>query len=113
MDSRYKKILEMIMKVTTCKCGFLEEIHGFISPNEYERFVNYISSQVVRGNLIEVKMNNNYSKGEIVGGKWYKCSGCNEIWRLVPPDYPFRGLWEKVDKWYNFLQKLFFHDDYY
>ncbi len=27
---------------------------------------------------------------------WYRCPACNQVWRLVHPDPPFEGLWEKV-----------------
>ena len=38
----------------------------------------------------------NYEKGLIFGGRWFEDRSTNEIRRLVPPDFPFRGLWEKV-----------------
>lgn len=28
--------------------------------------------------------------------KWYRCVHCGTVWRLVEPDPPFRGLWQKV-----------------
>ncbi len=28
---------------------------------------------------------------------WFRCKSTNETWRLVEPDAPFRGVWEKVD----------------
>jgi hypothetical protein len=39
----------------------------------------------------------NYGKGMIFGGRWFEDRGTKQIWRLVPPDFLFRGLWEKVD----------------
>lgn len=80
-----------------CRCGFLEEIHGFDSPYDFERFCAYIKSQLEAKNLVSVKCDSKYEKGLIFGGEWYKCTECNEIWRLVPPDFPFTGLWEKVE----------------
>ena len=29
--------------------------------------------------------------------KMYKCSKCNQVWKLVNPDPPFAGLWERVE----------------
>jgi hypothetical protein len=83
--------------IKKCKCGFLEEIHGFISLGEFEKFKKYLEEQVQKNNLSEVDADLNYEKGLIYGGKWYKCLECNEIWRLVDPDFPFKGLWEKVE----------------
>ncbi|EQA38899.1 hypothetical protein LEP1GSC047_0209 [Leptospira inadai serovar Lyme str. 10] len=80
-----------------CGCGFLEEIQGFFSPIEYEDFRAYLKSQVENGNLVPVISNKLYEKGKIFGGEWYKCNTCHEIWRLVAPDFPFTGLWEKVE----------------
>jgi hypothetical protein len=73
-----------------------EEIHGFQSPSEYARFVAYIESQVRSGEAIEVSANSQYHKGEIYGGRWFQDIGSREVWRLIAPDFPFRGLWERV-----------------
>jgi hypothetical protein len=85
------------MKERTCACGFLEEINGFETPGEYERFRKYIDEQVAGGALIKVEADSNYEKGLIYGGEWFKCTTCNETWRMIPPDFPFRGLWEKIE----------------
>jgi hypothetical protein len=82
----------------TCSCGFLEEIHGFDTLGEFEKFQNYLQQQVVEGSLSRVNTDKNYEKGLIYGGDWFECKVCKEIWRLVAPDFPFRGLWEKVDR---------------
>lgn len=73
-----------------------EEIHGFSSPGEYDRFVKYIHAQVASGHAEEIEANADYGRGEIYGGRWFKDSETGQIWRLVPPDPPFRGLWEPV-----------------
>jgi len=74
-----------------------EEIHGFSSPGEYNRFVKYIKKQVSSKIAEEIDSDPNYSKGEIYGGRWFKDVETNEIWRLIEPDIPFKGLWEKVE----------------
>lgn len=74
----------------------LEEIHGFRSPGEFDRFVKFIEENVIHGNLIEIEVSLNYCKGEIYGGRWFKEVKTCQIWRLVPPDPPFLGLWEVV-----------------
>jgi len=73
-----------------------EEIHGFSGPGEYERFVRYIHGQVASGHADEVEADGEYGRGEIYGGRWFKDRETGQIWRLVPPDPPFRGLWEPV-----------------
>lgn len=79
------------------KCVW-EEIHGFSSPNEYDRFVLYIENQVRSGYAKELDCEQTYGKGQIFGGRWFQDIGSGEVWRLVPPDYPFKGLWEPVKR---------------
>ena len=78
-------------------CQNWDEIHGFKSLGEYERFVKYIESQKNRNMAKEIIVDLNYHKGLIYGGRWFQCSKCKAVWRLVEPDFPFKGLWEPVD----------------
>jgi hypothetical protein len=73
-----------------------EEIHGFDSPGEYQRFVRYIGQQVAAGSALELPADPLYGKGMIYGGRWFQDVDTGAVWRLVPPDFPFRGLWEPV-----------------
>ena len=75
-----------------------EEIHGFESPGEYDRFVRYIENQVKSGHAREVAVDPDYGRGEIYGGRWFEDLDAGAVWRLVPPDFPFRGLWEPVKR---------------
>lgn len=75
-----------------------EEIHGFASPGEYDRFLQYIEEQVRAGHAREIDSDPNYGRGEIYGGRWFEDSESRELWRLVPPDFPFTGLWELIRK---------------
>ncbi len=74
-----------------------EEIHGFVSPGEFRRFVNYIVGQVGSGIAEEIKPDLNYGRGEIYGGRWFRDCETGDVWRLVDPDIPFKGLWEPVE----------------
>ena len=73
-----------------------EEIHGFRSPGEYQRFVRYLEAQVNAGDAAELPADPSYGRGEIYGGRWFKANDTGDVWRLVPPDPPFTGLWEPV-----------------
>lgn len=73
-----------------------EEIRGFSSPGEYDRFVAFLREQLVAGSAEEIDPDPDYGAGEVYGGRWIRDPGTGEVWRLVPPDPPFRGLWEKV-----------------
>jgi hypothetical protein len=68
----------------------------FSSPAEYQRFLLYIENQVSAGHAEEVSADPDYGYGEIYGGRWFRNIDTAEIWRLVPPDFPFKGLWEPV-----------------
>ena len=72
------------------------EIRGFASPGEFERFVEYIRGQVRSGIAEETAADPAYGPGEIFGGRWYRHVASGAVWRLVPPDPPFTGLWERV-----------------
>jgi hypothetical protein len=75
-----------------------EEIRGFASLGEYKRFCTYIENKVTSGLARERNPDPNYNRGTIVGGRWFEDIETNEVWRLIAPDIPFRGLWERVEK---------------
>jgi len=35
-------------------------------------------------------------QGHDLRGRWFEDIETREVWRLVAPDFPFRGLWEPV-----------------
>ncbi|MDR2087766.1 MAG: hypothetical protein LBP73_00230 [Clostridiales Family XIII bacterium] len=76
-----------------CICSVLEKIEGFCSMGEFERFQRYINGILEDGNLIEVPVKSKYA-GFVE--QWYKCSDCEQTWRLVHPDFPFKGIWDTV-----------------
>jgi hypothetical protein len=69
----------------------------FNSPGEHKRFCDYIEKQVLSGCAIERVADPGYEKGLLSGGRWFEDRDTKEIWRLVPPDFPLRGPWEKAD----------------
>jgi hypothetical protein len=81
----------MVGKIN-CICS-LEEINEFHSIWEFERFQKYIEELVKGGDLIEVPVQKQYAG---FPEQWYGCKVCPQIWRLVHPDFPFKGIWEKV-----------------
>jgi hypothetical protein len=78
--------------------GIWEEIHGFDSPGEFKRFCTHVDGQVSSGLAVVRTADPSYEKGKIFGGRWFENVEAQEIWRLVAPDFPFRGLWEKVEQ---------------
>jgi len=77
-------------------CGF-EEIRAFRSPGEFKSFVEYLDRKVQKGIAAEIPPDPTYSKGQLRGGRWFECIKDKTIWRLLKPDFPFKGLWEVVE----------------
>jgi len=75
-----------------------EAISGFRSPGEYSRFVAFIESQVSTGVAEELPPDPSYEAGHVYGGRWFRDRSSGAVWRLVPPDIPFQGLWEPVSR---------------
>jgi hypothetical protein len=88
---------QLILHRSTKMAGIWEEIRGFSSPGEYRRFCTYIEGQIAAGVARERMVDPRYEKGMVDDGRWFEDLETSEIWRLVPPDFPFKGLWEKVD----------------
>ncbi len=76
-----------------CICDFLEEIDEFRSIWEFEKFQKYLDGLIKDGDLIEVEVGKPYAG---FPEQWFLCNGCQQTWRLVHPDFPFKGLWEQV-----------------
>ncbi len=74
----------------------LEEIEEFRTPGEFERFKAFLNDGVTRGDLIKVTPDQSYHEGEIYGGEWFELCQDKSVWRLISPDPPFYGLFERV-----------------
>lgn len=79
-----------------CICEVLEEIRGFNSLSEFDRFLKYIKGLLKENYLTQVTVTQKYANSQIFKEQWYECTGCKQIWRLVTPDFPFKGLWERI-----------------
>jgi hypothetical protein len=72
----------------------LSEIHGFESPEHFSEFQRSIDEAVARGDLTKVPVQSLYAS-EMFDENWYRAP-TGETWRLVSPDFPFKGVFEKV-----------------
>ncbi len=82
----------MVSKIN-CICNVLKEINVFFSISEFERFQKYVEGLVNDGILIEIPVKKPYAG---FPEQWYKCKSCSQVWRLVYPDFPFKGKWSIV-----------------
>lgn len=72
-----------------------DEIHGFVSLGEFQRFANWVAEALEEGALEEVDVESPYSGSLMFAERWFQ-SPSGETWRLVAPDPPFRGVFERV-----------------
>jgi hypothetical protein len=73
-----------------------EAIHGFQSPSEFERFLRWLESQLDGTGAVELPVSQRYAASDTTRERWFRCEKDGEIWRLVEPDFPFRGVFERV-----------------
>lgn len=72
-----------------------ESIHDFRSRSEFERFESWMQDEIRNLRAREVAVGSSYA-GTTLSEKWFVHMGSGEVWRLVWPDPPFRGVFERV-----------------
>jgi len=77
------------------KCSW-RTIDDFTSLNEFNRFVAWVNEQVENGSAKEAPTLVPYLGGSAFEEKWLIHLESGQTWRLVWPDGPFHGLFEKV-----------------
>lgn len=79
--------------MTSCACSQYRGPGGFHDFSEFDQF------------NLEIKNSSLFRKVPVlkslggVGGlveEWFECQECGQIWRLVEPDPPFRGMWSQI-----------------
>lgn len=78
-------------------CAEWEPIHGFRSPAEFERFREWIAARVAEGIAEEVAVDMAFKDANPMFEQWYRCGETGEIWRLMEPTPPSRGLFDRLD----------------
>jgi hypothetical protein len=73
-----------------------DEIEDFQTRGEFDRFVAWLGDQVSDGKTIEVPVAAPYLGATSFTEKWFEHLGSGMVWRLVWPDGPFTGLFERV-----------------
>ncbi len=74
----------------------LERIDGFQSPNEYEQFILWIAEHIKEGSIEEIPAGVRYAGATVFDEKWFRLKKSKEVWRLVAPDFPFRGIFDRI-----------------
>ena len=76
-------------------CGWTA-VDGFESFADYEMVRASINDQIKAGLVDERRVGKPYSGLETLDERWYKCRATGQIWRLIAPDPPFQGIFEKL-----------------
>ena len=71
-------------------------VDGFLSLSEFNRFVAWLNEQVKSGSAQESSVLSPYKDASAFEEKWFVHLETRQTWRLVWPDGPFHGLFEKV-----------------
>ena len=83
----------MAGEITPCPW---DAIDGFASHSEFQRFCDWIKNVVEDGKAKKVPVMKRYQGIESFTEEWYHHIESKTTWRLVHPDGPFRGLFERV-----------------
>ncbi len=79
-------------KDAVCQCE-IRPVGRFDGWDDFDEFLTVLNGQ---SSLVPVRVARPDSHVGLVE-RWYQCSACTTTWRLVEPDPPFEGLWQKVD----------------
>jgi hypothetical protein len=79
------------------KCGW-DEINGFRSLDEYEQSLERLNEQIRSGEARSIALDPNKRWGTAFDERWFQCSSNGEVWRLVAPDPPFRGIFKPLGR---------------
>lgn len=76
-------------------CGW-EIVHAFKSLADYERLRDSLNDQIGLGQADERRVSKPYSGLKTLNERWIRCKSTGDTWRLIAPDPPFPGIFEKV-----------------
>ena len=77
-------------------CGWQPVVH-FGSLQEYEDLLKSIGAQVASGAASDKALDSTRAWGSAWDEKWFQCVETGEVWRLVGPDPPFRGIFKPLE----------------
>jgi hypothetical protein len=78
---------------------WLEPITEFNSISEYKQFIQNLSKRLSENEIEEIEPIEYYHGKSPYGlnkDRWFRDCSSEDVWRLVPPDFPFKGFFDKV-----------------
>ena len=73
-----------------------ERIGEFSSLRDYNSFQKWLDEQIASGLAAQVPVQSPYSGSSLWEEHWYQCLSDHQIWRLVAPDPPFKGIFTPI-----------------
>lgn len=70
------------------------EIHGFASPQHFREFQQLLDDAVAAGDVTRVEVGDRYGS-QMFQEEWYRLVS-GDVWRLVSPGFPFKGVFLRV-----------------
>jgi hypothetical protein len=74
------------------ECQRLRNSGPFTGSNDFHEFTSVLGAAP---SMREVPVTKEYLKVGLAE-TWYECATCHSVWRLVDPDPPDAGLWDRV-----------------
>jgi len=74
-----------------------QPIRAFESSAEYRELLSFLTAEITKGIAESVPVERPYSGSTLMDEHWYRNVRTNELWRLVAPDPPFRGVFKRVE----------------
>lgn len=81
-----------------CSCAQWEEILGFVTPGEYHHFIQWIEAQRTAGRVKETAVIGREPFSTSPPERHFICVGCGGHWRLIAPDPPGLGAFERAHR---------------
>jgi hypothetical protein len=75
-----------------CDCDHARDTRKFADWQDFHGFQSWLNTNADFAEVPVKKPLSNVGFTE----NWYMCRKCSAVWRLVEPDPPFEGLWEKI-----------------
>lgn len=85
----------MDIEMTPCPW---EDIAGFATHAEFLLFCEWINDTISDGKAKRIPVRSRYLGIESFTEEWFYHIASKTLWRLVHPDGPFRGIFERVDR---------------
>jgi len=73
-----------------------QPIEAFESLHHYQHFLSNLDNAVADGKAKVVPIDEGRGWGSAWRERWYECKEDGRVWRLVPPNGPFPGVFHLV-----------------